>query len=142
MIEVHDLNSNLPLSAAVCEPLGDELFRLTLTKENKAEIFEHGLNRLNDGQHEASAILDVLEKWDPHTRSLFALRSSSTIIDTPFRLVYLKADKASFDETGFYVRQYMAVSYCWQSEDFLSDGYKRHNSWHIHRTSRESSTTT
>jgi hypothetical protein len=121
----------IPLCAAAYEPLGNELFLLTLTKENKAEILEHGLTKLNDSQQEALEILNVLGVWDPHTRSLFALRSSPTILDTPFRLVFPMTDKSSFDENGFYVRQYMAVSYCWRSENFLPDNYERHDSWPV-----------
>ena len=112
MTEVHDLNSTTPLCAAAYELLDNEHFQLVLSKENKAEIFEYGLKKLNNSQYEASNVLKTLGKWDPYTRSLFALRSPSTILDTPFRLVYPTADKPSFDETGFYVRQYMAVSYC------------------------------
>ena len=131
MTEVHNLNSKTPLCAAAYEPLVNELFRLILTKENRAEIFEHGLTKLNKSQHEASDILEIVGKWDPHTRSLFALRSLSLILDTPFRLVYPTTDKSSFDEIGLYVRQYMAVSYCWRSKVFLPDGYERHDSWPV-----------
>jgi hypothetical protein len=131
MTKVHDFNSKTPLCAAAYEPLGNELFRLILTKYNKAEIFEHGLPKLNKSQHDASDILEILGKWDLHTRSLFALRSSSMILNTPFRLVYPTTDKSSFDEIGLYVRQYMAVSYCWRSKVFLPDGYERHDSWPV-----------
>jgi hypothetical protein len=131
MTEVHNLNPKIPLCTAAYEPLGNKLFQLILTKENKAEIFEHGLTKLRKNQHEASDVLEILEKWDPLTRSLFTLRSPSTILDTPFRLVYPMTDKSSFDETGFYVRQYMAVSYCWRSKDFLPVGYERHDGWPV-----------
>jgi hypothetical protein len=53
------------------------------------------------------------------------------ILDTPFRLVYPTIDQSSFDETDFYVGQYMAVSYCWRSEDFLPNDYKRHDIWPV-----------
>ena len=131
MTEVHDLSSKVPLCAAAYEPLSNELFQLILTKENKAEIFKHGLTKLNNSQDEASDVLENLENWDPHTRSLFALRSPSMVLDTPFRLVYPTIDQSSFDETGFYVRQYMAVSYCWRSKDFLPDDYERHDTWPV-----------
>ncbi|KAF2622248.1 hypothetical protein BU25DRAFT_213533 [Macroventuria anomochaeta] len=121
----------IPHRTAAYELLDDEIFKLTLTEENKAEVFEYGLSKLNKSQHEASSILQNLSKWDPHIRSLFALRSSSTILNTPFRLVFPNADLSSFEETGLYVRQYMAVSYCWRSKDFLSAGYERHGSWPI-----------
>lgn len=114
---------------ATYEMLDKDLFKLTLTEENKAEIFEYGLSKLEKSQQEASKILGNLDRWYPATRANFSRRSTSTILDTPFRLVYPNADLAAFDETGLYVRQYMAVSYCWRSKDFLPDGYERHGSW-------------
>jgi hypothetical protein len=122
MTEVHDMNSKIPLCAATYEPLGNELFQLVLTT---------WLNQTQNSQSEASDVLENLEKWDPHTRSLFALRSPFMILDTPFRLVYPTIDQSSFDETDFYVGQYMAVSYCWRSEDFLPNDYKRHDIWPV-----------
>ena len=127
------MNSKTPLCAAAYEPLGNELFQLILARENKAETFEHGLTKLNNSQYEASEVLKNLGKWDPHTRSLFALRSPIMILNTPFRLVYPTINQSSFDETGLYVRQYMAVSYCWRSKDFLPDDYKRHDSWPVRK---------
>lgn len=121
----------VPHCAAAFESIGSDLFQLTLTEENKADIFEYGLTKLNRSQDEASKILQILGRWDPYTRSLFAARSSSTILNTAFRLVYPNSGLSAFDKTGLYVRQYMAVSYCWRSEDFLPDGYKRYGSWPI-----------
>lgn len=116
---------------ATFEPLGDELFKLTLSEGNKAEIFDYGLSKLDQSQQEAYAVLHNLAKWDKRTRSLFALRSTSTILDTPFRLIYPISDLPSFEETGLYVRQYMAVSYCWRSGDFLPHSYQRHGQWPV-----------
>lgn len=122
-----------PLPGAIYEPLGDKLFKLTLTEENKAEVFEYGLSKLNQSQQEASSILQNLAKWDPDIRSLFVQRSSSTILNTPFRLIYPNADLPSCQETNLYIRQYMAVSYCWRSEDFLPMGYERYGDWPVSR---------
>ncbi|KAF1928509.1 uncharacterized protein M421DRAFT_62740 [Didymella exigua CBS 183.55] len=122
---------DVPFRDANYEPLGDALFRLTLSEENKAEIFEYGLSRLSQSQQEASKIFQNLARWDPTTRLMFASRSSSTVLNTPFRLVFPNADLSSFDETGLYVRQYMVVSYCWHSKDFFPDGYERHGDWPI-----------
>lgn len=116
---------------ATLEPLGEDLFKLTLSKENIADIFEYGLIKLNRSQDEAATLLDNLTRWDLHVRSLFVARSASTILDTPFRLIYPNSDLPSFEKTGLYVRQYMAVSYCWRSEDFLPRGYERHGSWPV-----------
>lgn len=124
-----DPKCGLEYRDATYEPLGEELFKLTLTEKNKAEIFEYGLSKLEQSRQEASKILQNLDRWDSATRAMFKPRSTSTILDTPFRLVYPNADLAAFDETGLYVRQYMVVSYCWRSKDFLPDGYERHGSW-------------
>ncbi|KAJ8114973.1 hypothetical protein OPT61_g3261 [Boeremia exigua] len=129
--EIQSSRLKRPRCNAAYESLGDELFRLTLTEENKADIFEYGLAKLNRNQDEASAILQHLAQWDPSVRSLFSLRSAATVLDTPFRLIYPNSDLPSFDKTGLYVRQYMAVSYCWRSEEFLPKGYERHGSWPV-----------
>lgn len=126
-----DHSFEVPNRAAAYELLDDELFKLTLTAENKTEIFNRGLTKLTNNQHESLAILEKLDQWDPYTRALFELRSSSTILDTPFRLIYPILDQPFFDETGFYVRQYMAVSYCWRSEDFVPESYKKHGIWPV-----------
>src|SRR5690242_10498885 len=123
----------VPHRTAAFQSVGSDLFQLTLTEENKADIFEYGLTKLKRSQSEAVTILRNLAKWDPQTRSLFAARSASTILNTPFRLVYPHSDLPAFEKTGLYVRQYMAVSYCWRSEFFLPDGYERYGSWPISR---------
>ncbi|UPX16763.1 uncharacterized protein EKO05_0007149 [Ascochyta rabiei] len=117
--------------AATYKPLGNDLFQLILTRENKAEIFEYALSKLDEGEREASTILENLARWDPHTAGLFTLRSSSTILSTPFRLIFPSSDLSSFEESGLYVRQYVAVSYCWRSEEFLLEGYERYGDWPI-----------
>jgi hypothetical protein len=122
-----------PLPGAIYAPLGDDLFRLTLTEANKAEIFAYGLAKLDQSQEEALSILQNLAQWDSDIRSLFVLRSYSTVLDTPFRLIYRNTDLPSCRETNLYVRQYMAVSYCWRSEDFLPQGYERYGEWPVSR---------
>ncbi|KAF1358649.1 hypothetical protein EJ07DRAFT_166537 [Lizonia empirigonia] len=116
---------------ATYEPLGNGFFRLTLSRENKTEIFEYALSKLTQSQSEASAILQNLAKWDPPTAALFSLRSPATILDTPFRLIFPNSARRSFDETGLYIRQYTAVSYCWRSAEFLPEGYERYGDWPI-----------
>ncbi|KAJ4986241.1 O-methyltransferase family 2 [Stagonosporopsis vannaccii] len=131
--EIQRSRLEVPHRTAAFELIGNDLFQLTLTEENKADIFEYGLTKLNRSQDEATTILHYLAQWDSNTRSLFAARSASTILNTPFRLVYPNSDLPAFEKTGLYVRQYMAVSYCWRSEDFLPHGYERHGSWPISR---------
>lgn len=116
---------------AIYEPLGNALFKLTLTEANKAEIFGHGLSKLEQSQQEASKITRNLMKWDTATRAFFVPRSVSTILKTPFRLVFPNADLSAFNETGLYVRQYMVVSYCWRSQDFLPQAHVRDDRWPV-----------
>ncbi|KAJ4338676.1 hypothetical protein N0V87_003800 [Didymella glomerata] len=127
----HELQ--VPRPRAIYERVGDELFKLTLTEQNKAEIFAYGLSKLDGSQQEAGSVLENLAKWDPNIRSQFVLRSYSTVLDTPFRLIYTNADLPFCEETNLYVRQYMAISYCWRSEDFLPHGYERYGEWPVSR---------
>jgi hypothetical protein len=115
---------------AIHRPLGDDLFELTLSRANKAELFKEAISKLSQSSHEASRILSNLDKWNPSDASRFILRSSSTILDTPFRLIFPNSALPSFDNTtGLYVRQYLAISYCWRSDEFAPPGYKRHGDW-------------
>jgi hypothetical protein len=118
-------------SDATYKPLGDNLFELTLSYQNKAELFDEAISKLSQNSHEASSILRNLTKWDATDASRFILRSSSTILDTPFRLIFPDSALPSFTETGLYVRQYLAISYCWHSDEFLPRTYKRHGNWPI-----------
>jgi hypothetical protein len=110
---------------ATCLPFGDNLFTLTLSRDNKAELFEEAISKLSKGSHDASSMLRNLQEWNPTDASRFSLRSSSTILDTPFRLIFPNSALPSFDETGFYVRQYLAISYCWHSSEIS------HGNWPI-----------
>ena len=56
---------------ALYEKLGDDLFKLTLSPENKLEIFDFGLSKLDESQDETTCILRDLSRWDAQTRSLF-----------------------------------------------------------------------
>ncbi|KAF2123952.1 hypothetical protein P153DRAFT_426813 [Dothidotthia symphoricarpi CBS 119687] len=132
MSEISPLDTTSPTPKdATYELLGDDLFKLTLTRENKAEIFEYAISKLSQSHHETSFVLQNLTTWNPSVASLFTQRSSSTILDTPFRLIFPNSALPSFDETGLYVRQYLAISYCWRSADFLPKGYERYGSWPI-----------
>ena len=132
MSHVQHTNTNLPsMKDATYEPLGAELFQLALSPENKVEIFEYALSSLSSSQEESARVMQNLQKWDPSVASLFTRRSLATILDTPFRLIFPNSALQSFDETGLYVRQYIAVSYCWTSPEFLPDGYKKYGDWPI-----------
>ncbi|KAJ8109308.1 hypothetical protein OPT61_g7556 [Boeremia exigua] len=123
--------SKLPLRGAIYKTLGDDLFQLTLSQDNKAEIFEYALSKVDQCQPEACAILQKLAQWDRHTATQFVPRSSATVLDTPFRLIFPNSALPAFEETGLYVRQYAAVSYCWRSAEFWPEGYETYGDWPI-----------
>jgi hypothetical protein len=125
MSNLSALDINSAARIATCLPFGDDLFELTLSHDNKAELFEDAISKLSQSSHEASSILENLNKWNPAAASRFTLRSSSTILDTSFRLIFPNSALPSFDETGFYVRQYLAISYCWHSSDI------NHGNWPV-----------
>ncbi|KAF1848107.1 uncharacterized protein K460DRAFT_364098 [Cucurbitaria berberidis CBS 394.84] len=132
MSEIRPLITTTPApNDATYEPLGDGLFKLTLSRENKAEVFDYAISKLSESDYESALILQNLTTWNPSVASLFTKRSSTTILDTPFRLIFPNSALPSFDETGLYVRQYLAISYCWRSEDFLPEGYRKYGNWPI-----------
>lgn len=131
MQENPESDPDAPLSGTLYEPVGADLFRLTLSKDNKAQILEYGLSKLKQSEQETISILEKLATWDPDTGLLFETRSESSILDTPFRLIYPNSALASCRETELYVRQYMAISYCWRSEDFLPEGYQSYGDWPV-----------
>jgi hypothetical protein len=118
---------------ATYEEIDDELFTMTLTHENKKELFGEAISKLAHGSDQSTSILENLNKWNPDVAASFTPRSSSTILETPFRLMFPASALPSFKETGLYVRQYIAISYCWHSDEFLPDGYERHGSWPIRK---------
>jgi len=118
----------VPPKDADIEYIGDNLFQLSLTRENKAEIFEYGKSKLDEGQPEAELMLRNLTAWCPNVAARFSPRSSATILDTPFRLIFPNDDRAGFDN-GLYVRQYLAISYCWHSDNFPYPQYTPHDHW-------------
>lgn len=126
-----DCASEVSLRGASYETFGDDLFQLTLSYDNKAEIFQYALSKLDQSQYEASSILEKLAQWNAHTATLFTTRSSTTVLDTPFRLIFPNSALPAFDETGLYVRQYAAVSYCWLSTELWPERYERYGDWPI-----------
>jgi hypothetical protein len=118
---------------ATYKQIDEDLFELTLSTDNKAELFEEGISQLSRSSTESTSILEGLNIWNPSDASRFVPRSSATILNTPFRLIFPNSALPSFDETGLYVRQYLAISYCWHSDEFLPTGYERYGSWPISR---------
>lgn len=53
MIKLTNHGLKVPLRTAAYEPMGDELFKPTLTEEKKLESFNHSFTKLNNGQNEA-----------------------------------------------------------------------------------------
>lgn len=126
--------SKTSLRDATYEPFGNDLFQLTLSRKNKAEIFEYALTKADQYQDEATTMLHNIAIWDQSTAALFAPRSSATMLDTPFRLIFPKSALPAFEETGLYVRQYTAISYCWRSSHFVPEEYETDGDWPISKS--------
>lgn len=123
-----DTQPAVPPRDASIEYISDNIFQLTLTTENKDEIFAHGLSKLDESAEEADLILRNLTAWCPDIAAQFSKRSSTTILDTPFRLIFPADARESFDN-GLYVRQYVAISYCWHSADYPYPGCEPYDCW-------------
>jgi hypothetical protein len=119
---------------AIHNPLGPSFFQLTLSSVNKAEIFAEALSELDKNHSQASIVVKNLQTWNPEAASRFGLRSTSTILSTTFRLVYPNCDYHSFQDTGLYAKQFLAISYCWRSPEDLSEGYRPHDIWPIKKS--------
>jgi hypothetical protein len=127
-------SSNSLRRYAIHNPLGPSFFQLTLSSANKAEIFAEALTELDKSHSQTSIVTENLHKWNPEAASRFGLRSTSTVLSTPFRLIYPNCDLHSFEETGLYARQFLAISYCWRSPESPSDGYERYDIWPIKKS--------
>ncbi|CBX95221.1 hypothetical protein IAQ61_004045 [Plenodomus lingam] len=125
---------DLPCREATHHPLGPSMFQLTLSSANKDEIFSEALSDLDKSHQQTSTILQNLQKWNPATAALFTLRSPSTILSTPFRLVYPNEHLCAFDEAGLYARQFLAISYCWHSPDFQPGDSGCHDVWPVKKS--------
>jgi hypothetical protein len=127
------IDGSIPIATGIAardasiKHIGD-FFQLTLSRKNKAEIFEYALDKLNQSVDEADLTLKNLTAWCPDVAAMFSPRSSTTVLDTPFRLIFPIDALAAFNE-GLYVRQFLAVSYCWHSDDFPYPGYQPHGHW-------------
>lgn len=97
--------------------VSEDLFVLSLTKRNKANIFSEGIDRLDSGREESALILNNLQSWAPDVAARFQPRTSDVILNTPFRLICSSATGIPFDG-AFAIRQYLAVSYSWHNKDW------------------------
>lgn len=97
----------------------EDLFVLTLTRRNKSNLFSQGIERLDSSREEADLILRNLQSWSPDVASRFHRRTPDVILDTPFRLICSSPSGIPFDG-AFAIRQYLAISYSWHSDDWLS----------------------
>lgn len=97
--------------------VSEDLFVLSLTRRNKSNLFSEGIDRLDSGREEANLILQNLQSWAPDVAELFHPRTSDVILDTPFRLICSSPAGVPLDG-AFVIRQYLAVSYSWHSEEW------------------------
>lgn len=101
--------------------VSQDLFVLTLTRQNKSTIFSQAITNLDAGRAEASLILQNLTSWSPPLAEHFRPRTSTLILDTPFRVVCSSPTGIPLDG-AFVIRQYLAVSYSWHSAGWPTPG--------------------
>ncbi|RYO98534.1 hypothetical protein DL764_007069 [Monosporascus ibericus] len=108
------------------EQITDALFKLTLTRQNRSDLLSYGISNLERNREEAELVLRNLGQWVPPgtVAASFSLRTAEGILDTPFRLVCASESGIPFDG-GFRIRQYLAVSYCWHSDEWPPEGPAR-----------------
>ncbi|POS75347.1 hypothetical protein DHEL01_v206259 [Diaporthe helianthi] len=97
--------------------LSKDLFELTLTRHNKSNLFSQAIANLDAGHEEANLILQNLNSWSPQIGADFHPRTSTIILDTPFRLICSSPKGIPLD-SAFVIRQYLAVSYSWHSAEW------------------------
>ncbi|KAK7755716.1 hypothetical protein SLS62_002328 [Diatrype stigma] len=101
------------------EQISKTLFRLTLTRANRADILSYGASKLDDNQEEAELLLENLQRWAPgEFAGSFARRSAAAVVEDTTLRVICSSEGGPFDP-GFRIREYLAVSYCWHSEKWL-----------------------
>ncbi|RYP74253.1 hypothetical protein DL770_007634 [Monosporascus sp. CRB-9-2] len=108
------------------EQITDALFKLTLTRRNRSDLFSYGISNLDRNRGEAELLLRNLGRWVPPgtVAASFSLRTAEGILDTPFRLMCASESGIPLDG-GFRIRQYLAVSYCWHSDAWPPEGPAR-----------------
>ncbi|KAH6647795.1 hypothetical protein BKA67DRAFT_662554 [Truncatella angustata] len=111
--------------------LGNSIFEVTLTRNNRVGLFKENVERLNLSNNEAHAALGNLRLWAPDFAKAFKVRDRDSLLNTPFRLVCQSdVGKVPFDEENV-IRQYLAVSYCWRHPDHVwpKDDSKPYAPW-------------
>ncbi|CAJ2513890.1 Uu.00g020090.m01.CDS01 [Anthostomella pinea] len=128
-------SANPSAAASHDEPIvrhmGGSLFEVTLSRQNRHELFSEAIEQLSGNQEEAEIIMSNLQSWSPNLAESFHIRTPSLILDTPFRLI-CESDlgHVPFDSERVF-RQYIAISYCWRHKDYAwpPDGSRPHEPW-------------
>ncbi|KAH0436331.1 hypothetical protein CcaCcLH18_04351 [Colletotrichum camelliae] len=112
--------------------VAENFFKISLTEQNKANLFADALDRLACTREEAEITLHNLQAWAPDVAKSFSQRTSSTILQTPFRVICSKqpvenpvrtATESTLQGThpfdaSFIIRQYLAISYSWHNSQW------------------------
>ncbi|KAI0395711.1 hypothetical protein F5Y17DRAFT_184421 [Xylariaceae sp. FL0594] len=115
-------------------PIGDLLYEVTITRQNRVDLFADAVERLDEAGDEADVILRNLRAQAPQLAKHFHRRDSDLIYDVPFRLV-CESDLGyvPFDEARV-IRQYLVVSYSWRfDESWPGDNMQPFAPWPISR---------
>ncbi|OHF00893.1 hypothetical protein CORC01_03721 [Colletotrichum orchidophilum] len=99
------------------EQISEDLFKLSLTRENKLNLFSESIGSLDSSRDEADLILGNLQAWSAEAAERFQRRTSDVILDTAFRLLCSSPTGIPFD-SRFVIRQFLAISYSWQNPDW------------------------
>jgi hypothetical protein len=111
--------------------LGEAVFEVTLSQQNRINFFQDYVQTLNDSREEAELALRNLQTWSPKLAEHFQIRDPDGVLNTPFRLI-CESDLGyvPFDAEKV-IRQFLAVSYCWHDNDpsWLPEGSQPHAPW-------------
>ncbi|KAM0817892.1 hypothetical protein AB5N19_03699 [Seiridium cardinale] len=97
--------------------LDELLFEVTISRQNRINLFSEAIERLTKNRDEAEVTLQNLRAWSPELAKAFKIRDPETVLNTSFRLI-CESDLGyvPFDSENV-IRQFLAVSYCWRHDD-------------------------
>ncbi|KAI1815685.1 hypothetical protein GGS20DRAFT_316619 [Poronia punctata] len=116
----------------IVREIGDSLFEVTISRQNRVNLFSEAVQKLDQGRDEADVIIRNLGAQAPQLAGYFHRRTPELIYDVPFRLI-CESDLGyvPFDEDRV-LRQYLVVSYSWRFDDKWPDtGLKPHAPWPV-----------
>jgi hypothetical protein len=128
---MEDLHTSPGDDGPLVRSLGEAVFEVTLSKQNRINFFQDYVQKLSDGREEAELALCNLQTWSPKLAEHFRIRDPDSVLNTPFRLI-CESDLGyvPFDAEKV-IRQFLAISYCWRDDNpsWLAEGCQPHAPW-------------